>query len=156
MKGVRNTQKSGMRIGRLFGWMLTTVCFLHSCGALKAAELEDEVNGSENRIARSHGEVVTQINQYLRKGYRVRGLEPASLCGDPVFVRRVYLDLVGRIPTVGRSCRAPPKEGPAGFRGILRSPIAPAEPRREQSRRTGHCSFFPKRRSAPIKTGADL
>ena len=100
MKGVRNTQKSGMRIGRLFGWMLTTVCFLHSCGALKAAESEDEVNGSENRIARSHGEVVTQINQYLRKGYRARGLEPASLCDDPVFVRRVYLDLVGRIPTV--------------------------------------------------------
>ena len=100
MKGVRNKQKPGMRIGRLFGWVLTIVCFLHSCGALKAAESEDEVNSSENRIARSHGEVVAQINQYLRKGYRARGLEPASLCGDPVFVRRVYLDLVGRIPTV--------------------------------------------------------
>ena len=100
MKGVRYPLKSGFRIGVLFGCILTTFCLLHSSGALEAAEAGNEANSAEQRVARSHGEVVTQINQHLQEGYRDRGLEPASLCSDPTFVRRLYLDLVGRIPTL--------------------------------------------------------
>jgi hypothetical protein len=39
------------------------------------------------------------IDHFLDAGWRVRGLEPAPACDDRTFVRRVFLDLAGRIPT---------------------------------------------------------
>ena len=39
------------------------------------------------------------IDHFLQEGWRDRSLTPAPLCDDRTFVRRIYLDLAGRIPT---------------------------------------------------------
>ncbi|MGI9470805.1 MAG: DUF1549 domain-containing protein, partial [Rubripirellula sp.] len=40
------------------------------------------------------------IDRFIQLGYEERSIHPASGCSDRVFVRRLYLDLVGRVPTV--------------------------------------------------------
>jgi hypothetical protein len=40
------------------------------------------------------------IDEYVLAGLRQRGIEPANLCSDEVFVRRVYLDVIGTLPAV--------------------------------------------------------
>ena len=37
------------------------------------------------------------IDYYLAAGWKARGVEPAALCDDATFVRRIYLDLAGRM-----------------------------------------------------------
>lgn len=44
--------------------------------------------------------LVNLIDQRLQQRGDADGVEPAPLCSDETFVRRVYLDLAGRIPTV--------------------------------------------------------
>jgi hypothetical protein len=39
------------------------------------------------------------IDYFLAAGWKTRGLTPAATCDDRTFVRRVFLDLAGRIPT---------------------------------------------------------
>ncbi len=41
------------------------------------------------------GEIDKLVFTHLKK----QGIQPASLCSDPVFVRRVYLDVIGTLPT---------------------------------------------------------
>ena len=38
------------------------------------------------------------IDTYMLAAWRRRGIEPANLCSDSVFVRRVYLDVIGTLP----------------------------------------------------------
>ncbi len=44
-----------------------------------------------------------QIDRWLEAGYTAASVAPAPAAGDSEFVRRVYLDLVGRIPTVSEA-----------------------------------------------------
>jgi len=39
------------------------------------------------------------IDEHLENKWRKLGLEPSPLCSDEVFLRRVYLDLIGTLPT---------------------------------------------------------
>jgi len=39
------------------------------------------------------------IDQFVARGWKERNVKPGSLCEDQTFVRRIYLDLAGRIPT---------------------------------------------------------
>lgn len=39
------------------------------------------------------------INRFIEAGWKARKVKPADQASDSVFVRRVYLDLIGRIPT---------------------------------------------------------
>jgi hypothetical protein len=41
----------------------------------------------------------TRIDEIVFKDLKKRGIQPASLCSDAVFVRRVYLDITGTIPS---------------------------------------------------------
>ena len=41
-----------------------------------------------------------QIDQHVRDGYASRSVTPAEGCSERDFVRRIYLDLIGRVPTV--------------------------------------------------------
>src|SRR5690348_6912453 len=45
-------------------------------------------------------EVATLIDQQLEKQWTRQGITPAAATDDRAFVRRVYLDLAGRIPTL--------------------------------------------------------
>ena len=40
-----------------------------------------------------------RIDELLLVGLKKKGLQPAALCSDAVFVRRVYLDVIGTLPT---------------------------------------------------------
>ena len=39
-----------------------------------------------------------RIDSIMMKTFRNNGIEPANLCSDPVFIRRVYLDVIGTLP----------------------------------------------------------
>lgn len=41
----------------------------------------------------------TKIDELVFKKLKEKGIQPSPICSDPVFVRRVYLDLTGTIPT---------------------------------------------------------
>lgn len=45
-------------------------------------------------------ELTDQIDRFVREQWEQREIQPAQRCSDREFVRRVYLDLAGRIPTV--------------------------------------------------------
>ncbi len=47
----------------------------------------------------------SSIDSILATEHAQRSLEPAPLCSDEVFLRRVTLDLAGRIPTLERNTR---------------------------------------------------
>ncbi len=40
----------------------------------------------------------TPIDRIVLDGLRAKGIEPAHLCSDQVFIRRVYLDVIGTLP----------------------------------------------------------
>lgn len=44
-------------------------------------------------------QLTTHINQFIAARWRADGIDPAPRCDDRVFVRRIYLDLAGRVPT---------------------------------------------------------
>ncbi|MBM3966730.1 MAG: DUF1549 domain-containing protein, partial [Planctomycetes bacterium] len=45
-------------------------------------------------------DITSRIDREIASGYSRKEIEPSDLCSDEEFVRRVYLDLAGRIPTV--------------------------------------------------------
>lgn len=46
---------------------------------------------------------VLQVNRLVEAAWKEKGVTPAPACDDRAFVRRVYLDLVGRIPTAAEA-----------------------------------------------------
>lgn len=45
-------------------------------------------------------DAVAQINRFIQASWDARAIQPAARCSDREFVRRVYLDLAGRVPSV--------------------------------------------------------
>lgn len=45
-------------------------------------------------------DAVAKIDGFIAEGWSERGVVPGDRCSDEVFVRRVYLDVAGRIPTI--------------------------------------------------------
>src|SRR5262245_3237450 len=60
-------------------------------GAVRAAGREEAVRTLADRIDR-----------HLEAGWKARGVRPAGPADEAAFLRRVYLDLVGRVPTLSR------------------------------------------------------
>lgn len=50
---------------------------------------------SKRYTGRAHNQIDTQIMATLRS----KGIQPANLCSDEVFIRRVFLDVIGTLPT---------------------------------------------------------
>ena len=48
----------------------------------------------------SAADPTTVINLLVQAGYAKYGLTPNPVCSDRAFVRRLYIDLAGRIPTL--------------------------------------------------------
>jgi hypothetical protein len=57
-------------------------------------------------------ELARRIDDHLLKGWKVAGIDPAPLAGDAEFLRRVYLDLAGRIPTLEEARAFPDDKTP--------------------------------------------
>jgi mono/diheme cytochrome c family protein len=83
-------QLSPEDIATLRGWI----------AGLKSASPSKEVKPIGHVDARRiPKEPTAAIDYLLAAGWKSRGIRPAPLCDDPTFLRRVYLDLAGRIPT---------------------------------------------------------
>lgn len=70
--------------------------------ALYAAALLAAANSAADEptlAAKDNAEVIESINTHLRRSWEEHGLRPAKSASDAEWCRRVYLDLVGRIPT---------------------------------------------------------
>jgi len=87
--------------------LLPLTAFQMSAAELLATETEARTSGVgelPDRGAVSTGnsmdfrQVTERINLHLRQGYEKRQIQAATVCDDRVFVRRLYLDLAGRIP----------------------------------------------------------
>ena len=50
--------------------------------------------------ASSDQAVIDYINQLIRRGWEDSELKPSATCSDGEFCRRIFLDLIGRIPSV--------------------------------------------------------
>ena len=50
--------------------------------------------------AASDQDIITYINERIRKGWKDNELQPSGKCSDAEWCRRVYLDVLGRIPSV--------------------------------------------------------
>lgn len=55
--------------------------------------------GAVHWVPPTHFPVSRVVDRYLELGWKSRKLTPAALAPTPTLVRRVYLDLVGRVPT---------------------------------------------------------
>jgi mono/diheme cytochrome c family protein len=73
-------------------------------------------------------EPTAAIDYFLSAGWEARHLQPAPLCDDRTFVRRVTLDLIGRIPTPEESASflfdSAPNKRPALVDKLMNSPEA--------------------------------
>jgi hypothetical protein len=58
---------------------------------------------SPSPLLRRDDEVISFINSELRDGWKQQGQAPSPAATDAEWVRRVYLDLAGRIPTVAEA-----------------------------------------------------
>jgi len=98
MNGFINLEKPTLKHGclPLLAWLF---CLCNDL-SLVAADSGTNVERAAEIIAEQVQTVVEKINEQLRRGYQQRRVEPAGTCEDRVFVRRLYLDLVGRIPTL--------------------------------------------------------
>ncbi len=97
MKGFNNLAKPQLNHGCLC--LMALLLFLSNDLSLMAAESGTNGERPAETVAEKVQVVTEKINDQLALGYREQQVEPAGACDDHVFVRRLFLDLVGRIPT---------------------------------------------------------
>jgi len=93
---VRNHRIQGLRgAGCVMAWLLT----LASCGTLCARSARapghfEQYETNKRYTGSGRNPIDAMVTQTLRQ----RGIEPANLCSEAVFIRRVYLDVIGALP----------------------------------------------------------
>src|SRR5437899_13025752 len=78
--------------------------WLRACATLLG--LGTVARGADSLAPPGTGEVqalAARIDKHLTAGWSAAGVEPAPLADDPEFLRRVTLDLAGRIPSVAEA-----------------------------------------------------
>ncbi len=60
---------------------------------------ESEDSAAKSNATREFSTISEAIDTYIAEGWRKRGVNPAESLDDRAWCRRLYLDLVGRIPT---------------------------------------------------------
>jgi hypothetical protein len=97
---------SPMRAIRVTRWGGACVLSLAILSALsRAAELRDQhVDATSSPTdGLTADELAARIDQVLADDWRAQGISPAPAATDEEFVRRVHLDLIGRIPSVAET-----------------------------------------------------
>src|SRR5690349_16462256 len=83
---------------------LAAVCHLSAAEAISGlpAEAASISSGSSAgaKHAGSDAEQIAMINELIKAGWQAQGLQPSPTATDGEWCRRIYLDLLGRIPSV--------------------------------------------------------
>jgi hypothetical protein len=69
------------------------------------AEQASPIEPKSSTASRSDEEIIASINAAIRHRWRDEGIKPAAAAGDAEWCRRVYLDVIGRIPTLEETNR---------------------------------------------------
>ncbi len=85
--------------GQLVGFLLSVLLLQVQAAVAADDTVSDLVDRNVSAGSRDEVTVVESINHWLHLGYVNRGVDPSERCSDGDFVRRIYLDLAGRIPT---------------------------------------------------------
>lgn len=77
--------------------VLSLVMLLGLCGVISAqestgAKVSKFTTGSSDPL-------INDINQFIRQGWEDNGVEPSEVADDAEWIRRVFLDLVGHVPS---------------------------------------------------------
>ncbi len=72
---------------------------------VKAENVTPERPSQAAGSTRSDEEILAEINALVRVRWATEGVKPATLATDAEWCRRVYLDIVGRVPTLGETNR---------------------------------------------------
>ena len=92
----KSDPESGLQKGRF--WVVSCMMLGLLAGAMPAAEPEAAYIGSWVTPE-------TKLDSLMRAEWQESGIRPAGPCSDAVFLRRVYLDLIGTLPEL-RETRA--------------------------------------------------
>src|SRR5579871_4680675 len=94
-------QPPGRAVGR-FSTIFFGICILAHAGELFAGEQATDVarsSGAPEKLLPPE-ELAAWIDGRFDAAWKEQGLEPAPLTNDSEFVRRAFLNLIGRIPSV--------------------------------------------------------
>lgn len=90
---------------RLFSQALVVGGLLSLASVAAAAEASNDSKGTDLKSGGGSSvksdDIVSFINQKIREGWQANNLKPSAKAGDAEWCRRAYLDLIGRIPTIG-------------------------------------------------------
>jgi hypothetical protein len=94
-------------MARTLLFLLTTALFLNvtSLGTLAADDIKQSVekqSAEKAAVKMTAQELADWIDKRFEEEYQKAGTKPGDLVDDGTFLRRVYLDLQGRIPTVAQ------------------------------------------------------
>ncbi|MBN2129110.1 MAG: DUF1549 domain-containing protein, partial [Sedimentisphaerales bacterium] len=79
----------------VMAWLLT----LALCGTLRARSAPGRGHFEQYETSKRYpGTDRNPIDAMVAQTLRQRGIEPANLCSEAVFIRRVYLDVIGTLP----------------------------------------------------------
>lgn len=96
------TTKTGAISGRR-GWgglaVALAVCSVAWTTEAFAAEPEATAKAETSAVATSTDDIVRFINEQIRQSWKDNEIEPSPVAEDSEWLRRVYLDIVGHIPT---------------------------------------------------------
>ncbi|MGC3965864.1 MAG: DUF1549 domain-containing protein [Pirellulales bacterium] len=91
----------------LVGTDTCTIALVHPGASSTAAELAaGAATAATRKLPRSatgnvsEGDIIKYINEQIRKGWADTGVGPSPQATDAEWCRRVYLDIIGRLPTV--------------------------------------------------------
>jgi hypothetical protein len=80
-------------------WMLTLAAAM-VVGGVSTSEAQSRRSGSKSEFSTGFDDpVVTMINEHIRQGWTDNEVEPSEVADDAEWLRRVYLDLAGHIPS---------------------------------------------------------
>ena len=88
------THRAGHFAASIFAWLMLA-SLLTATEVFSASPFEDPI------VSASQG--TSAIDQLVFARLKELNIEPAHLCSDPVFVRRVYLDVIGTVPTAAEA-----------------------------------------------------
>lgn len=103
---IRLPRASRSGVGRDLGLLLPLLLAMAAAGSVAAEDSGTEAEAPPKRVRRDANETfgipqVKFINDQISAGWLDAGLKPSDAASDHEWCRRVHLDVIGRIPTVG-------------------------------------------------------